>query len=514
MLFAIAAAAALAALPAGASARTHHVLRVGTFHGVRGQYTTIQAAVNAARPGDWVLVAPGDYKERADYSGAYKATDEPMAGVWIGRTKRGLHLRGMDRNGVMVDGTKPGAPKCSSNPADQDAGPLGADGKPLGRNGVEAFKVDGVTIENLSACNFLASGGEGGNEIWFNGGDGTGRIGMGRYLGRYLNGTSTYFEPAPGPGAKYGIFASNVRGPGLIDRTYASNMRDGAYYIGACPDCRTVVKRAHAQYSALGYTGTNSGGRLVIEDSEWDHNKTGIVTNSQNNDDAPAPQSGRCPHTRRYCTFFRNNDIHDNNNPNVPTTGVAGFGPVGTGLVVAGGRFDTVSRNRIHDNGAWGVLVVPYPDNDEPPPIAHCQGGTPGGNGFRCYFDDWGNRILSNRFRHNGFFGNPTNGDIGDISGRHNPANCWNGNTDPGGVTATPSGHSKCGVAGAGAPITSPLALQVICDSELIGPCTPAPGMSYPRVTQVVMPPLKRQKTMPNPCSGVPANPWCRGRRR
>ena len=35
------------------------VLLVGTYHGVRGQYKSIQAAVDAARPGDWILIAPG-----------------------------------------------------------------------------------------------------------------------------------------------------------------------------------------------------------------------------------------------------------------------------------------------------------------------------------------------------------------------------------------------------------------------------------------------------------------------
>ena len=42
------------------------MLRVGTYHGIRGQYRSIQAAVNAARPGDWILVGPGDYKTQAD----------------------------------------------------------------------------------------------------------------------------------------------------------------------------------------------------------------------------------------------------------------------------------------------------------------------------------------------------------------------------------------------------------------------------------------------------------------
>jgi len=71
---------ALAALIAGAgllascsssstsspTAPSGKVLLVGTYKGHAGQYTSIQAAVNAAKPGDWVLVAPGDYHETAD----------------------------------------------------------------------------------------------------------------------------------------------------------------------------------------------------------------------------------------------------------------------------------------------------------------------------------------------------------------------------------------------------------------------------------------------------------------
>src|SRR5690348_6447014 len=41
------------------------VLRVGTYHGSKGQYRTIQAAVKAAKPGDWILIGPGDYKSHS-----------------------------------------------------------------------------------------------------------------------------------------------------------------------------------------------------------------------------------------------------------------------------------------------------------------------------------------------------------------------------------------------------------------------------------------------------------------
>src|ERR1700758_2167177 len=88
-------ALALAIAPA-AGAR---VLRVGTYHGIAGQYTSIQAAVNAAHPGDWILIAPGDYKTSS--SSAPKTAPNAPAGILI--TKPRIYLRGMNRNTVIVD---------------------------------------------------------------------------------------------------------------------------------------------------------------------------------------------------------------------------------------------------------------------------------------------------------------------------------------------------------------------------------------------------------------------------
>src|SRR4051794_35852979 len=98
--------------------RTPKVLRVGTYDGKRGQFHTIQAAVDAAKPGDWILVGPGDYKTRKVK--AAKDDAESPAGVLV--TTPHVFIRGMDRNKVLVDGTKSGPP-CSTAKRDQNFGP-------------------------------------------------------------------------------------------------------------------------------------------------------------------------------------------------------------------------------------------------------------------------------------------------------------------------------------------------------------------------------------------------------
>ena len=503
------------------TAGSGQVLLVGTFQGHAGHYATIQSAVRAAHPGDWILVAPGDYHETSDQSGSSVDPAHGYAGGVV-ITTSDIHLRGMSRSGVVVDGTRPGAPgACSSDPAQQNLGATGSDGKTVGRNGIVVWKADNVSVDNLTVCNFLGGSGASGNEVWWNGGADSGQVGLHGYSGRYLTATSTYFG-GEATGAQYGIFSSNSSGPAVWNETYASNFNDSGMYVGACKQvCGITINHAWMEYSALGYSGTNSGGAIVIENSQFDSNKDGFDTNTQINGDPPAPQNGACPdngispitHTHS-CWVFTRNYVHDNNNPNVPSSGTASQGPVGTGMTLSGGRNDTVVDNTFANNGAWGFLMVPYPDSGTPSLGQSCT-GTSGVEipTFGCVYDPMNNALLHNTFTHNGFFGNPSNADFGQITiNPGKPRNCYVGNTAPNG-SAPPNleqSQPTCGKLTTGPNSGGPLFAQVLCDT---GNGTCPAGTVYPKPTRVVMHPLPSLPTMPNPCTGLPDNAWCSGGR-
>ena len=75
-----------------------------------GSTRSIQAAVNAAQPGDGILVAPGDYHENDDahVTSASQLSTGDHGGVVVHTSN--LTIRGMNRDTVIVDGTKAGAP--------------------------------------------------------------------------------------------------------------------------------------------------------------------------------------------------------------------------------------------------------------------------------------------------------------------------------------------------------------------------------------------------------------------
>jgi hypothetical protein len=473
------------------AARSGRVLLVGTWKGKKGSFATIQTAAAAAKPGDWILVAPGDYHEGAGSRDGVRVTTAD------------IHIRGMSRPGVIVDGTRPGARRpCASQAARQNLGP----GR-QGRNGI-VVTASGVSVDNLTICNFV--GGRQGRQLAFDGGYGSGKVGLGTFESSFVTATSTF--AARKQPALYGIFVSNAGGPGQITHSYASNMADSAFHIGACPDCNAVFDHDTAEHSVIALSAINAGGRLRIEHSTFRANTSGVDLASEEDESSPPPQDGTCPTGGRSCTVVEHNLIVSNNDPNVPGGEGGVLRLIGAGVVIAGGRHDMIARNVIRDQGAYGIVLTPFPWLGRPAtPDAHCQGGlqativqTP-----LCFFDDYGNLVAGNRFAGNGFFGNATNGDVAD-AGR-------------GGRTAffgALGAQIACATAAFGAcsdgtvrPVIGPLtalARALHADSgALTGSKLATMRARYPTLTAVTAPAPPLQPSMPDPCADVPVDPWC-----
>jgi Protein of unknown function (DUF1565) len=434
-------------------------------------FTTIQAAVDAAHRNDWVLVEPGVYDEE----------------VRVTHEHGGIHIRGLNRNTVILDGQHKQVPG--------------------GSNGIEVEKANNVWIENLTVRNFDRYGnaeGPGGNQIWWNGGFESGHIGAHGWYGSYLTAYDTGLLGA------YGIFTSNSV-TGSWENVYASGFDDSGIYLGACQECKAHISGATIENDAVGYSGSNSGGELTIENSTFRHNSVGISPTSENPGDPPPPQDGEChrhnqahpnptPHFTstniERCEIIRHNLITENGNLSVPADEATIRAPYGAGLLLPGDYADLVEGNTITDNPTNGILAFEFP-NPFPPEES------------TIFFQLAGDKIANNTFSGNGYEGGAFSGDLtmqGGIFGNgrsQSTMDCASGNTFADAVyPANIEDTWGCQNATTPPPNNGFAAIEYILELQAI-----SENVRHPEP----QPPAPAQPTMPNPCQGVPVNPLCNG---
>jgi hypothetical protein len=442
---------ALAATAAAASAR---VLVVTHRHVSYPHYPSIQSAVDASRAGDWILI------DRGVYVGPVRIA-----------TPR-LHLRGVDRNGVVVDG------------------------RDRAGNGI-TITANGVWVENLTVRNFdrrTRDDSDNGNEVWWKGGgEKSTKVGLRGWWGQYLTAYDT------GLRGGYGLYASHAV-DGYLKHVYASGFNDAGLYIGACRDCRALVRDALVERNGLGWSSTNAGGHMVIEDSTFRDNGLGIAPDSESDSDLPPPQDGACNAGAnrsptptftttqiKRCTIFRDNVIADNGNLDTPANATILGAPWGAGVMLPGDSGDLVEHNTIRGNPTFGVLIFEQPWPFPPTPET-------------VYFQVAGNRVSDNRFTGNASqAGGADIGLEGGVFGSMNSVNnCFAGNTFTTSIPAGIEGTWGCQNAttpNAGSALSSEILALVAQSGARHSKPQPAPH---------------RQPTMPQPCRGVPRNPLCR----
>ena len=196
----------------------NHVLRVP------GRYATIQAAVDAARPGDLVLIAPGVYHQNVE----------------VGDKHGRIVVRGVDRNRVVLDG--------------QDKVASGI-----------AIHAGGVAVENLTVRRYLVNG-----VVW----SPSGEYGAGRSLQGWRGSYITAYD-----NGLYGVYAFGAQ-HGRFDHVYASGHPDSGVYVGHCNPCHARVLDSVAEHNQVGYEATNASGDISVSDNVWRNNRVGVEINS------------------------------------------------------------------------------------------------------------------------------------------------------------------------------------------------------------------------------------------
>ena len=226
-------------------------------------------------------------------------------------TTDNLTIRGLDRDGVVLDG-----------------------GFEL-QNGIRVLGADGVAVENMTAQNYTVNG-----FFW---------TGVEGYRASYVTAVRN---------GDYGIYAFDAV-KGQIEHSYTSGSPDAGVYIGQCYPCDAVIDDVVSEHNGLGYSGTNSGGNLLIVNSTFRNNRAGIVPNSG---------SYELCYPERETTIV-GNIVHGNQQPDTPSIPVA-LTAMGNGILIAGGVGNVVERNLVFDHDLYGIALAPFDEtgaNDDLP---------------------------------------------------------------------------------------------------------------------------------------------------
>jgi hypothetical protein len=361
-------------------------------------YTSIQAAVDAASDGDSIIVYPGTYQE----------VNANTAAVTINKSlKLKAKIKKSDPLSKVIIVPNPG----------QNHGIL--------VEGTEAVHIDGLQIKNFTVQGFPKNG------IWL------------RYVDNFKLDSNTSIDNLENG------FWPTLSANGQVKKNISYGSDDSAMWVEASTNVRVLSNQLYDSVTGMEVTISSD---VDIEKNDIHNNTVGVGLYHPNGAGMPIP-----PGLTPGGWVLKKNHIYDNNRANSASpSSLAGALPPGGGMLVLGVDAVQVDDNLIEDNDFYGIAIVDYcaavdggPNDCETVP--HIVEGFPEGNRFE-----------DNELNGNGTAPDPTHPlkdyaadftyiltDIfdPDPSPPYSPVNvlCGTSSTNPGGYTTSGLGVTSPG---------------------------------------------------------------------
>jgi hypothetical protein len=241
--------------------------------------------------------------------------------------------RGVYREAVRISGRRKRYLKLIGDP--RRPGRVVLDGRGRAQNGVFVDGADEVTVKGFKARRYRANG----------------------FFFVNLNGYRMDRLIAARTGV-YGLYAFNTIG-GRITNSEAYYVNDGAFYIGQTPPQdrpkQTIVRNVEGWGSPLGFSATNMR-YVTITKSRFYNNAVGIAPNALDSERYPPPENNVIVDND---IFWNNFNFHQGNPPfAVRDEGTAALAPIGTGILLLGGRGHRIENNRLYGNWLTAIAAI------------------------------------------------------------------------------------------------------------------------------------------------------------
>ncbi|MBI3782417.1 MAG: right-handed parallel beta-helix repeat-containing protein [Deltaproteobacteria bacterium] len=263
---------------------------------------SIQAAIDAASPGDTITVMPGDYRE----------TNTGSSALWVSKPLKLIAKSSPPTARVRIlpsPGQRDGILVAPLHDSDPD---------------IDGVEVNGFTVEGFSN-----------NGIWL------------RHTKNFTIENNETID-----NLENGIWPT-LSANGLVKKNVSYGSQDSALWVEGSQNVRVVENEFHHSPTGLEITVSKE---VTAESNDVHHNTVGIGLYHP----AAAGLPPLEPLTDNGYWHIIDNHVHDNNEQTTAPGGMASQLPAGGGILVLGVDHVDLQRNQIENNHFFGIAMIDY----------------------------------------------------------------------------------------------------------------------------------------------------------